>query len=53
MKLPNNEGDRGLSGHHLSPNEAFSTGNELHLIELLSKEVPWEPLKTLMVLPRI
>ena len=43
MKSSNNGGDSTLTGHFLSPNEASSTGNELHLIELLVKGVPWEP----------
>lgn len=30
----------------LTPNEAFSTGNGLHLIALLAKGIPWEPTKT-------
>lgn len=37
MKLPNNKGDRTPTRHILSSNEAFSTGNGLHQIELLAK----------------
>lgn len=36
---------------HLSPNEAFSTGKGLHVIELLAKGVPWEPSKKPRLLP--
>lgn len=37
MKLPSNEENRAPTGHLMSPNEAFSTGVGLHLIELLTK----------------
>ena len=39
MKLTNNEENRAPTGYLLLPNEAPSTGNGLHLIELLAKGV--------------
>lgn len=33
MKFTNNEVDGAASGHLLPPNEVFSTGNTIHLIE--------------------
>lgn len=39
MKLPNNEENRVPTGHLMSPKEAFNTGIDLHLIELLTKGV--------------
>ena len=43
MKLPNNGWGRATAEHLSSPNETSITGTDLHLIELLAKEVPWEP----------
>ena len=37
MKLSNNRGDRTPTGHLLSPNEASSTRNGLHLIKFITK----------------
>ena len=42
MRSPSNGGDRVPTGHLLSPNEAFHSGTELHLIELLAKEALWK-----------
>lgn len=47
MKLPNNEGDRSSPEHPFTLNAASTTRNELHLIELLAKGIPWEPLNSL------
>lgn len=38
MKSPNSKAPTDIS----SPNKASSTGNRLHLIELLSKGVQWK-----------
>lgn len=40
MKLSNNKGDKMPTWHLWSPNELFSTGNGLHLTELLVKLTP-------------
>ena len=37
IQTPNNEEDNAPTGNHFSPNEAFSTRIELHIIELLFK----------------
>lgn len=42
MNLPNNWGDRVPTCQILLPNKASNTETELHLIELLPKEIPWE-----------
>ena len=39
MKSPMNGGNRAQTGHLFSPNEAPSTTNELHFIELMPKGV--------------
>ena len=46
-KLGNDARDRAPTGHLLLPNEISSSRNGLHLIKLLAKEVPWEPLNNL------
>lgn len=43
MKFTNNKEDGAVSGHLLPPNEAFSTGNTIHLIEPLFNGDPWKP----------
>lgn len=43
MRLTNNEGVRGPTGHLLLPNEVSSPSIVLHLVELSGKRVPWEP----------
>lgn len=43
MDSPNNWGDQAPIRHLSSPNEVSIVRNRLHLIELLTKEVPWEP----------
>lgn len=40
MRSSKNGHSRGPVGYLLSPNEALSPGNGLHLIELLNKRVP-------------
>lgn len=45
MTSPNKGRDRAPTSRLLLLNEAYRTGNELHLIELLVKGVPWEPPK--------
>jgi hypothetical protein len=42
MTLLNNHGDRASTANLFSPKEASSTRIGLHLIEFLSKQVPWE-----------
>ena len=42
MKSPKVTG-QSVTGYLLSPNEASSTGNGLHLIESLAEGVPWGP----------
>jgi hypothetical protein len=51
MKSPNN-GDEVPSGHPLSPDEASSSGNILHLIELLDKGAH-KVAQTSRLLPRL
>ena len=41
MKSSNNRENSDLHGHPLSPNESFSIGNGLHLIDF-KKELAWE-----------
>lgn len=47
IKLWNDARDRAPTGHCLPPNKVSSSRNGLHLIKLLAKEVPWEPLNNL------
>ena len=47
MDSPNNWGDQAPIRHLSSPNEVSIVRNGLHLIELLTKEVPWEPARQL------
>ena len=42
MKQPNNHGDRATAEYFLYPNETSCTGNELHIIELLTKGSHWD-----------
>ena len=49
MKSPNNREERVPTGNLLSPNEASSSRNCLHLIELLVKRVSRESTNKLMV----
>lgn len=47
MKSQNNGGGKKAPIRHLStPNEASSSRDRLHLIELLAKEAPWTPLNS-------
>lgn len=43
MKFTNNKEDGATSGHLLPPNEAFGSGNTIHLIKPLPTGEPWKP----------
>lgn len=51
--MPHKKEDRVPAGYLSSPNEVFSTGNQLHLIEFLAKGVVREPTKQHCRLPRL
>lgn len=54
MISPKYEGHRSPAGHLLLPNETCCTGIELHLIEFLTRGVPWElPKKTHTVTKKV
>lgn len=42
MKSSNDGGEKNSTEYLLSPNEAFSTGFELHLKDLLVRGAPWD-----------
>lgn len=42
MKSPNNAGDRTLTSHLLSPNQASNAGTGFYLTELLAKRVQYK-----------
>ena len=41
MKSPHNNGDRAPNGHLFSPNEAYSIGIGLHIVDYWPKGSDW------------
>jgi len=52
MESPTGRGDKAPTRHLSSSNNTFNERNELHLIELLAKRVPWKPSKTLLAVAK-